>query len=94
MHIPELALGRGRLRGLGGELRVGMHVIEREVAPDVAKVVVEGGEQLADDGLCLPAVWTLEVAVLDERHHRFLWPANPVALDVDGGGQLDVDGGG
>ena len=59
------ALGARRLGGLGRHLRVRVHVVEREVAPDVAQVVAEGVEQLADDDLGLAAVRALVVAVLD-----------------------------
>ena len=41
VHLPEAALGGGGLGGLGGELRVRVHVVERQVAPDVANVVAE-----------------------------------------------------
>ena len=60
-----------------------MDVVEREVAPHVAHVVAVRTEQLADDALGLPAVRTLEVAVLDERHRRVVGAANVVAVGVD-----------
>jgi hypothetical protein len=41
VHVPEATLRGGGLRGLRGELRVRMHVVERKVAPDVPHVVVE-----------------------------------------------------
>ena len=43
VHRPELALRGGRLGRLGGHLRVRVHVVERQVAPDVAQVVAERG---------------------------------------------------
>ena len=55
VHLPELALGGRRLRSLGGHLRVGVHVVERQVAPHVAQVA-EVREQLADDRLRPAAV--------------------------------------
>ena len=85
---------RGRLRGLGGELRVGVDVVEREVAPDVAHVVAERRQQLTDHLLGLPAVGALEVAVLDERDGRVVGAADVVALGVDVLGEVeDVLGG-
>ena len=53
VHLPERALGGRGLGRLGGELRVRVDVVQRQVAPDVADVA-EVGEQLADDGLGLP----------------------------------------
>ena len=82
MHLPEGALiGRG-LGGLGGELGVGVDVVQRQVPPDVADVG-EVAEQLAHDRLRLPAVGTLEVAVLDDRDRCVDRPADVVALRVD-----------
>src|SRR5271166_1843737 len=89
--LPEPPLRRRRLARLGRELRVGVDVVEREVAPHVAQVVVvaEGGEQVTNDGLGLPAVGTLEVAVLDEGDERVLGSADVVALGVDVVGEIE-----
>ena len=88
VHLPEPALGAGGLRRLGGELRARVHVVQRQVPPDVAEVA-ELGEQLADDRLGLPAERALEVAVLDERHRGLLGAADVVALGVDGDREVD-----
>ena len=82
VHLPERALVGGRFRGLRGELRVRVDVVERQVPPDVADVA-EVAQQLADDRLRLPAVRALEVAVLDHRDGRVERPADVVALRVD-----------
>ena len=82
VHLPERALVGGGLGGLRGKLGVGMDVAERQVPPDVADVA-EVAEELADDRLRLPAVGTLEVAVLDKRDRRLERPANVVALRID-----------
>ena len=65
-----------------------MHVVQRQVPPHVANLA-EVAQQLAHDGLGLPAVGALEVAVLDERDRRFERAADVVALgiDVDGRGR-------
>ena len=89
VHLPEAALRRGRLRGLGGQLGVRVHVGERQVAEHEAHVLAEVVEQLAHDRLGLPAVRALEVAVLDERDRRVVGAADVVALRVDGRGQVD-----
>jgi hypothetical protein len=64
MHRPERALVSG---GLGGELGMGVDVVEREVPPDVPDVAM-AGEQFSDGRLGLAAVGALEVAVLDDGH--------------------------
>ena len=66
VHLPEPALCGCGLCRLGGDLGIRMHVVQRQMAPDVADVA-EVGEQLADDRLGLAAERALEVAVLDER---------------------------
>ena len=88
VHLPERALRGRRLGRLGGELRVRVHVVERQVPPHVADVA-EVGQQLADDRLGLPAVGALEVAVLDHGDRRVLGPADVVALRVDRHGEVD-----
>ena len=94
VHLPERALRAGGLGGLGGELGVRVHVVERQVAQDVAQVVARVDEQLADDLLGLAAVRALEVAVLDERDRRVGGAADVVALGVDRLGEVeDVLGG-
>ena len=95
VHLPEAALRRRRLGGLGGQLRVRVDVVEREVAPDVADLVPEGRQQLADRTLGLAAVGALEVAVLDERdQRRVVGAADVVALGIDVLGEVeDVLGG-
>ena len=64
VHRPERALRGRRLGRLGGELRLRMHVGQRQVPPHVAQVGV--GQQLAHDRLGLTAVRALEVAELDD----------------------------
>jgi hypothetical protein len=54
-----------------------VYIVERQMAPDIAKVLSEGPEQLADDRLGLAAVRTFVVSVLDERH-RGVMPAADV----------------
>ncbi len=78
MHLPERALRRRRLGGLGGELRLRVYVGQRQVPPHVADVGVL--EQVAHDGLGPPAVGALEVTELDHRDRRVDRPAQVVAL--------------
>jgi len=53
------------------------------VAPDVAQLIAEGREQLADDDLGLSAVWALVIAVLDQRHGSVGATADVVANRID-----------
>ena len=89
MQLPERALLGGGLGRLGGLLRMRVHVVQRQVPPHVADVVAEVGEELANDGLGLPAVGALEVAVLDQGHERVARPAHVVALGIDRHRQVD-----
>jgi len=59
VHRPERVPGGGGPRGLRGALGVGVHVGERQVAPDVAHVG-EVAQQVADLGLRPAAVGALE----------------------------------
>ena len=88
MHLPEPSLDAGCLGRLGRELGARVDVVQRQVPPHVAEVA-EVGEQLADDGLGLPAERALEVAVLDERHRRLERAADVVVLGVDRDGEVD-----
>ena len=83
MHLPEGALGSGRLRGLRGDLGVLVDVVQGKLPPHVPEVVPERFEQLADHELGLAAVRALVVAVLDERHRGVIRAADVVALGVD-----------
>jgi hypothetical protein len=59
------------------------------VAPDVAQLVAEGGEQLADYDLGLSAVRALVIAVLAERHGSVGATAELVASRIDVVGEID-----
>ena len=82
VHRPELALAGGGLGGLGGELRVRVHVGERQVPPHVAQVTV-AGQQLADHRLGPAAVGAFEVAVLHQRDRCPVRAAHMIAFGID-----------
>ena len=94
MQLPEAALRARRLGGLGGDLRRGMDVGQRQMAPDVAQLVAEVVEQLRDQRRGGRAVRALEVAVLDQRHRRVDRTADVIALGVDVIGEVDDLAGG
>ncbi len=72
MHLPELPLGGGRLRRLGGVLSVRVRVRARRVsAEDDAKVSRRTlFPQLLDHRIGATAVVALEVAVFDQGDRR------------------------
>ncbi len=57
------------------------------MAPYVTQIT-EFGQQLPDDGFCLPTVRTLEVAVLDEGHVGVRRAADVVPVGIDGIGEV------
>ena len=70
MHLPEAALrGRG-LGGLGGALRIGVDLVQRQVPEDEAQPAVEPLAHARDDRLRGRAVRALEVAVHDQLERR------------------------
>ena len=88
VHLPERALVGGGLGRLGGELRVRVDVVQRQVPPHVPDVAVVG-QQFPDDRLGLAAVGALEVAVLDDGDRRAGGPADVVAVRVDRCAEVD-----
>ena len=94
VHLPKSALCAGRLCCLGRQLGAGVHVVQRQVPPDVAQVVPERDQQLAYDNFGLAAVGALVIAVLHERHGRVFAASDVIARGVDVVGQIrDVLGG-
>src|SRR5205085_8967320 len=83
VHLPEFALGSRGLRCLRSQLCPWVHIIEGKMAPDVAQVVTERGQQLADDWLCPSTVRALQVPVLDERHGCVFRAPNMVPIRVN-----------
>src|SRR5213076_488775 len=86
VHLPEGALFRRSLGRLRRDLPMGMDVAQRQMPPDVPHVA-ELPQELADDGLGPAAVWTLEVAVLDQRDECLPRASEMIALWFD----LDVE---
>src|ERR1017187_6069874 len=93
MHLPEGAVVSSGLSGLGGDLGVGVDVVEREVPPHVPDIAV-AGQQVPDDGLGLAAVGAFEVAVLDDGDQCPRGAADPVDSRVDRCAEIGDDLGG
>ncbi len=83
VHLPEAALGAGRLRGLRRELRARMHVDQRNMPEDVAELVAEPLPQLLDDPGDPTTEGAFEVAVLDQTQRRVRGPAEMIPRRVD-----------
>ena len=60
-----------------------MDVVQRQVPPDVAQLVAERVEQLADDHLGPSAVRAFVVAVLDQHDRGVVRAADVVAVGID-----------
>ncbi len=93
VHLPERVLVGGGFRSLGGELGMGMDVVERQVPPDVPDLAV-AGQKLPQDGLGLAAVGALEVPVLHDGDRRNCWAADPVTARINRGIEVGDDLGG
>jgi hypothetical protein len=87
VHLPELALLAGALGGLGGRERVGVGLLEREVAEDDAYAAREALEQQPHGRRGLLAGRALEIAVFDYHDRRVLDPEGVIG-GVDRYGQI------
>ena len=82
-HVEEAALHGGRLDGLRGLLRVGVHHLERKVTEHPPHVVAEVVAHRVDRARRPAAERALEVAVLDDRERCVGPTGEVVALHVD-----------
>jgi hypothetical protein len=80
VHLGELSLGGRGFSDFGSVLRVGVHCRQREVAEDVTELVAEHILQLLHDRHRCPAVRTLVIAVLNQRHQCRRRSLHAVAL--------------
>ncbi len=67
VHLPELALGAGRLGRLGRQLGMEMRRGDGQVTVDVANPITQYLLQLLDVVVDQPAVWALVIAVFDQH---------------------------
>src|SRR6202795_5307745 len=66
MHVPELAMCRGKLRGFGGGLGVWMYFSQREVSKDKPQLFSQLLLKLFDDRVCVSTVRAFVVAIYDQ----------------------------
>ena len=91
-HLEVLALQTG---GLGGACRVegaGVHPLQRQMAPHIAKVVAEMRTHLVDSTGGAATERAFVISVLDQRQRGIGIAADVVALWVDGPNELEPDG--
>src|SRR4029077_754154 len=87
VHLPEPALGGGRLRGFGRLNSVRMHVPQGKVAKDRPELVAQGALKLFHDRIGGTAIGAFIVAVLDQGHRRRLGTTADVVIRADRNGQ-------
>src|ERR1700693_4498584 len=68
MHVPELAMCRGKLSGFGGGLGVWMYFSQREGSKDKPKLFSKLLLKGFDDRVCTSAVRAFVVAVFDQSN--------------------------
>src|SRR5256885_16884377 len=78
MHLPELFLGGGSFRGLRGMLSMRVALGQRKVPKD--KAHPQTSLDLLDDGIGLPTIGTLIIAVFHQGHRGGCWSLLMIAL--------------
>jgi hypothetical protein len=78
VHFPEPALRRRGLSDLRGVLPMRMDFQHREMAERHAQLVPQRFHQSVNDWLRGAAIWTFEIAVLDQRNRSRAWPSDVI----------------
>src|SRR5215471_15516771 len=68
MHLPELPLDGGSFRGLRRVLGMRVALGQGEVPEDKAQPIAQPSLDLLDDGIGLPTIGTLIIAVFYQGH--------------------------
>jgi hypothetical protein len=80
MHLPELLLDGGSFRGLGGMLSMRVALGQGKVPKDKAQPIAQPSLNLFDDGIGLPTIGTLIIAVFHQGHRGGFWSLLMIAL--------------
>src|SRR5216683_3299836 len=80
MHLPELSLGGGSFCGLRRMLGMGVALGQGEVPEDKAQPVAQPSLDLLDDGIGLPTIRALIIAVLYQGYRGGCWSLLMIAL--------------
>src|SRR5260370_10093418 len=68
MHVPELAMGCGKLSGFGGGLGIWMYFSQREVSKDKPQLFSQPLLKRFDDRVCVSTVRAFVVAIFDQSN--------------------------
>src|SRR5260370_28341165 len=68
MHVPELAMCRGKLGCFGGGLGVWMYFSQREVSKDKSQLLSQPLLKRFDDRVCMSTVRAFVVAIFDQSN--------------------------
>src|SRR2546421_12261183 len=80
MHLPELLLGGGSFRGLRGMLSMRVALGQGKVPKNKAQPIPQTSLDLLDDGIGLPTIRTLIIAVFHQGHRGGCWSLLVIAL--------------
>src|SRR2546425_4474282 len=80
MHLPELLLSGGSFRGLRGMLSMRVALGQGKVPKDKAQPPPQTSLDLLDDGISLPTIRTLIIAVFHQCHQGGCWSLPMIAL--------------
>src|SRR5437660_12702186 len=80
MHLPELLLSGGSFRSLRGMLSVRVALGQGKVPEDKAEPIPQTSLNLFDDGIGLPTIRTLIIAIFHQCHRGGFWSLLMIAL--------------
>src|SRR2546426_8197524 len=80
MHLPELLLDGGSFRGLRGMLSMRVALGQGKVPKDKAQPIPQTSLDLLDDGIGLPTIGTLIIAVFHQCHRGVFWSLLMISL--------------
>src|ERR1035438_956644 len=84
VHLPELAVGAGKLSHFSGRLCPGMHLSQGEIAEDKGETFSEVFLKFLDDRISLTTVGALIVPIFDQAAFRSM-----ISLDMVFGADCD-----
>src|SRR6266446_105409 len=80
MHLPELLLDGGSFRGLRSMLSMRVALGQGKVPKDKAQPIPQTSLDLLDDGIGLPTIGTLIIAVFQQCHRGVFWSLPMISL--------------
>src|SRR5256714_2585183 len=80
MHLPELPLDGGSFRCLRGMLSMRVALCQGKVPKDKAQPIPQTSLDFLDDGIGLPTIRTLIIAIFHQGHRGGCWSLLVIAL--------------